>query len=113
MLKRCFRYGDVNMRTQISSQKQRFCLFWEIDARNKHLKLFLVHCHDDHGCFVLRMTTEAESKRGTHQLLVNGKDIKNSLISLYNIDVTTSWWFVKCVAKRQHDVMAAVRELIY
>ena len=39
------------------------------------------------------------------------QDIINSLISLYNKDVTTSWWFVEFVAKRRRDVMAAAREL--
>ena len=111
MLKRCFRYGDVNVRTQISSQNPCFCLFWEINPRNKRLKFFWSIDMTGMGCFVLRITTEAESKRGTHQPLVNGKDIRNSLISLYNKDVTTSWWYVKFVAKRRHDVMAAVSEL--
>ena len=63
--------------------------------------------------FVLRMTTEGEANAEPMQPLVIGKDIKNSLISLYNKDVTTSWWFVKFVAKRRHDVMAAVNELTY
>ena len=65
------------------------------------------------GCFVSRITTGAESKRGTHQPLVNGKNIRNSLISLFKKDVTTSWPFVMLVEKRRHDVMAAVNELTF
>ena len=63
--------------------------------------------------FVLRMTTEAEANAEPMQPLVIGKDIKNSLISLYKADVTTSWWYVIFLAKRRHDVMTAVSELIF
>ena len=61
--------------------------------------------------FVLRMTTEAEANAEPMQPLVIGKNIKNSLISLYKADVTTSWRYVNIPAKRRHDVMAAVSEL--
>ena len=62
--------------------------------------------------FVLHKTTEAEANAEPMQPLVIGKYIKNSLISLYKTDVTTSWWYVNFLAKRRHDVMAAVSELI-
>ena len=61
--------------------------------------------------FVLRMTTEAEANAEPVQPLVIGKNIKNSLISLYKADVTTSWRYVNFLAKRRHDVMTTVSEL--
>ena len=61
--------------------------------------------------FVLRMSTEPGSKRGTDQPLAIGKNIKKCLISLYKTDVTTSWRDVIFIGKRRHDVMVAASEL--